>query len=171
LRQSLHLAHPWATFGGVKTHVLERTQLVPYPLETTFAFFSDPRNLEHLTPAFLKFEFLREPPATMVAGTVLDYRIRLYGVPVQWRTRIELVEPPTRFVDVQEKGPYANWRHTHTFRSIGAQTEMTDHVDYAIPFGPLGELARVVLVDRSLREIFDYRQRELIGVMKAVVPA
>ena len=141
---------------------------MPYPVDVTFAFFSDPRNLERLTPAFLRFQFLREPPATMAPGTVLDYRIRLYGIPVHWRTRIEAVEPPIRFVDVQEKGPYAFWQHIHTFRSIGAQTEMTDHVEYAVPLGPLGEIARLVMVKRSLREIFDYRQRELAAVMKAV---
>ena len=155
----------------MKIRIFERAQLVPYPLEPTFDFFTDPRNLERLTPAFLHFEFLHEPPAVAVEGTVLDYRLRLYGIPIKWRTRIVLVEPPLKFVDIQEKGPYAFWRHTHSFRAIGEQTEMTDRVEYAIPFGPFGEIARLLFVDRSLREIFDYRQRELAGVMKRIRPS
>lgn len=135
----------------------------------TFAFFSDPRNLELLTPPFLHFEFRREPPPIVEPGTMLEYRLRLYGVPIKWRTRIESVEAPRRFVDVQEKGPYALWRHTHTFRDLGGtSTEMTDRVEYAVPFGALGELANRLFVRRSLRQIFDYRQRELASVLAAI---
>ena len=151
---------------AVKIRIFERAQLVPYPLRTTFDFFTDPRNLERLTPVFLHFKFLTAPPPVTVEGTVLDYRLQLYGIPIKWRTKIVLVEPPLKFVDIQEKGPYAFWRHTHEFRAVGDQTEMTDRVEYAIPFGPIGEIARLLFVDRSLREIFDYRQRELVAAMK-----
>lgn len=146
--------------------ILERTQTVPRPPEEAFAFFCDPRNLERLTPAFLRFQFLREPPATFAPGTVLDYRIRLYGVPVHWRTRIEIVEPPVRFVDVEETGPYAYWRHTHTFKDLGgARTEMRDRVEFALPLGLLGEIAYRLFVARSLKEIFDYRERALAAIL------
>jgi ligand-binding SRPBCC domain-containing protein len=142
---------------------------VHFPLEETFAFFSDPRNLELLTPPFLHFKFRREPPLVVEPGTTLDYRLRLYGVPINWRTRIEIVEPPHKFVDVHEKGPYALWRHTHTFRNLGGtNTEMTDRVEYALPFGAVGELANRIFVRRSLRQIFDYRQSELATVLGAV---
>ncbi|HYL60417.1 MAG TPA: SRPBCC family protein [Candidatus Acidoferrales bacterium] len=150
----------------MKVRLFERTQTVPRPLAETFEFFCDPHNLERLTPAFLKFRFVTTPPATVQPGTVIDYRIRLYGVPVHWRTRIETVEPPHRFVDVQEKGPYALWRHTHSFREIAGGTEMSDRVEYAMPFGPLGEIAYHLFVARSLEQIFDFRARELTAVMR-----
>lgn len=151
----------------MKVRIFERVQMVPRSLEETFRFFSDPHNLERLTPAFLNFKFLSKPPAVMHPGTVIDYQIRLYGIPVHWRTRIEVVEPPNKFVDVQEKGPYALWRHSHTFRAAGErQTEMTDRVEYALPLGPLGEVAYYLFVARSLREIFDYRTRELAAIMR-----
>lgn len=150
----------------MKIFIFSRAQLVHFPLEETFAFFSDPRNLELLTPAFLHFEFRREPPLVVEPGAILEYRLRLYGVPINWRTRIESVEPPRKFVDVQEKGPYALWRHTHTFRDLGgASTEMTDRVEYAVPFGFVGEFANRIFVRRSLRQIFDYRQSELASVL------
>ena len=150
----------------MKVRVLERTQIVPRALDETFKFFSDPRNLQRLTPAFLKFKFLSTPPAAVQPGTVIDYEIRLYGVPVHWRTRVEIVEPPHRFVDVQEKGPYALWRHTHSFREIAVGTEMSDRVEYAMPFGPLGEIAYHLFVARSLEQIFDFRARELAAIMR-----
>lgn len=156
----------------MKVRILERTQVVPRPLEETFGFFSDPCNLERLTPAFLNFKFLSHPPAVLATGSVIDYQIRLYGVPVHWRTRIELVEPPFKFVDVQEKGPYAAWRHRHTFRALGAsRTEVADHVEYALPLGPLGDVAHYLFVERSLREIFDFRQRRLAAILYRRDPA
>src|SRR6266567_4321787 len=99
----------------MKIRVLERTQLVPIPIDEAFRFFSDARNLERLTPHFLNFKFLSTPPATMSPGTIIEYQISLYGIPIHWRTRIEAVDPPHRFIDVQDKGPYKFWRHTHTF--------------------------------------------------------
>jgi ligand-binding SRPBCC domain-containing protein len=150
----------------MKIHVLERTQIVRRPVAETFRFFSDPHNLQRLTPAFLKFRFLETPPEVMQAGTAIDYQIRLYGVPVHWRTRIEIVEPPTKFVDVQEKGPYALWRHSHMFKDVGGgATEMKDRVEYALPLGPLGEIAYHLFVARSLAQIFEYRERELAAIM------
>ena len=150
----------------MKVRTLERTQIVRRPLAETFRFFSDPRNLERLTPAFLKFKFLATPPENLRAGSVIDYQIRLYGVPVHWRTRIEVVDEPNRFVDVQEKGPYALWRHSHIFTDIGGgKTEMRDRVEYAMPLGPLGEIAYHLFVARSLEQIFEFRSRELAAIM------
>ena len=151
----------------MKVRVLERTQIVRRPLVETFRFLSEPRNLERLTPVFLKFKFLSPPPEVLRPGDVVDYQIRLYGVPVHWRTRIEVVEAPHRFVDVQEKGPYALWRHSHTFRDIGGgQTEVKDRVEYAMPLGVLGEIAYRLFVARSLARIFEYRERELAAIMR-----
>ena len=155
----------------MKVRVLERTHIVRRPLAETFRFFSDPRNLERLTPAFLNLKFLAPPPAEVHPGTVIDYQIRLYGVPVHWRTRIEVVEAPNRFVDVQEKGPYALWRHSHSFKNVGGgATEMKDRVEYAMPLGVLGEIAYRLFVARSLAQIFDYREKELAVVMAREKP-
>ncbi len=150
----------------MKIRTLERTQIVQRPLVETFRFFSDARNLKRLTPAFLQFKFLATPPAVVHPGAVIDYQIRLYGVPVHWRTRIEVVEAPNKFVDVQEKGPYASWRHSHSFTDIGGRaTEMKDRVEYAMPLGPLGEIAYYLFVARSLDQIFEFRSRELTAIM------
>jgi ligand-binding SRPBCC domain-containing protein len=150
----------------MKVRVLERTQIVPRPIGEAFKFFSDPRNLKRLTPAFLQFKFLSTPPETVHPGTEIDYQIRLYGVPVHWRTRIEVVDAPHKFVDVQEKGPYALWRHSHYFRDVGGgATEMKDRVEYSMPLGPLGEIAYHLFVARSLAQIFEFRERELAAIM------
>ena len=151
----------------MKVRVLERTQTVPRSKAETFGFFADPQNLKRLTPPFLQFKFVSTPPKTVQPGTAIDYQIRLYGVPVHWRTRIEVVEAPNWFVDVQEKGPYALWRHRHTFRDLGGgSTEIKDRVEYAMPLGPLGDVAYHLFVARSLAQIFEYRRRELEGIMR-----
>ena len=93
----------------------------------------------------------------MRAGALIDYRIKLFGVPLRWRTRIEAYERETRFVDVQLRGPYRLWEHTHEFRDAPGGTLMTDRVDYAVPFGIAGEAARLLFVRRTLERIFDYR--------------
>ena len=123
-------------------------------------------NLEQITPEFLGFRVLTEPPIEMGAGTLIDYRIRLFGVPMKWRTLIESYDPPHMFVDTQIKGPYKLWHHTHRFRPVDNGTEMTDSVRYQIGFGPFGEIARSIFVKRTLKQIFDHRNRrikELLG--------
>lgn len=143
----------------MRVHVLERAQRVGLPPERAFDFYGDASNLEPLTPPWLRFEVTTPMPIEMDAGTLLDYRLRLHGVPVRWRTRIESWEPPHRFLDVQVRGPYSLWEHTHTFEPVGdGATTIRDRVRYAIPFGPLGSLAHVVFVRRDLARIFDYRQ-------------
>jgi hypothetical protein len=104
----------------------------------------------------------------MGVGALISYRLRLHGVPVRWRTRIESWDPPHRVVDAQLSGPYSLWphTHTHTFRADGPRaTILGDRVRYAIPFGPLGELARALLVDPDLEQIFDYRQEAVADIL------
>lgn len=137
---------------------MERQQRIDLPIEATFAFYGDARNLEPLTPPWLHFRVLTPKPIEMGAGTLLDYRLRLHRVPIRWQTKIEVWEPPRRFVDVQLRGPYSLWEHTHTFEEDGPEaTITTDRVRYSIPFGPLGELAERLFVRRDLKRIFDYR--------------
>lgn len=142
-----------------RVHILERRQRIERPIDEVFAFYGDARNLERITPPLLGFEVTTPGPIEMGAGTLIEYRLRLHRIPVSWRTRIEAWEPPHRFVDVQVKGPYTLWEHTHTFEADGpGATTIEDRVRYSIPFGPLGELADRLLVRRDLRRIFDFRQ-------------
>ena len=142
-----------------RVHVLERRQRIELPVERTFAFYGDARNLERITPPWLGFEVTTPAPISMGVGTLIEYRLRLHRVPVRWRTRIEGWEPPHRFVDAQVRGPYSLWEHTHTFEEDGPEaTIIRDRVRYSIPFGPLGELADRLLVRRDLKQIFDYRR-------------
>lgn len=138
-------------------HRIERSQIIERPREEVFAFFSDAFNLERITPAFLNFRILTPAPIEMAAGTLIDYSLSLHGIPMKWRTRIEEFTPNERFIDVQLKGPYRLWHHTHTFEDHPDGTLMRDIIDYEMPFGPLGTLARALVVRRQLEEIFDYR--------------
>jgi ligand-binding SRPBCC domain-containing protein len=141
---------------------LERVQVVPAAPAEAFAFFSDPWNLEAITPPRLRFEILAAPER-LEAGSTLRYRLRLFGVPVHWRTEIDVWRPPRTFVDRQARGPYLLWVHSHRFRAVEAGTELYDHVRYRIPGGPLAPRRRV---GRWLDEIFDHRAdvlRTLLG--------
>jgi ligand-binding SRPBCC domain-containing protein len=132
---------------------------LPAARAPVFSFFADARNLERLTPSSLRFEIATRDAIRMGPGAIIDYRLRISGIPVRWRTLIEVWEPPFRFVDVQIKGPYALWRHTHTFDETSDGTTMRDRVEYALPFGPLGALAHRLFVARRLDDIFSFRGR------------
>ncbi len=138
--------------------LLEREQRVPLSLERTFEIYGDARNLEQITPPWLRFRVLTPAPIEMAPGTLIEYRLRFRGVPVRWLTRIEAWEPPRRFIDAQVSGPYALWHHTHEFEPDGDGTLIRDRVRYRIGFGPLGALALRLFVRRDLERIFDYRQ-------------
>ena len=148
-------------------HRLERQQFVPRPRDEVFGFFSDAQNLGMLTPAFLNFRILTPLPLDMRSGILIDYQIRLGGIPMRWRTRIETFEAPVRFVDVQLAGPYRTWRHVHEFQDAPGGTLVTDRVDYALPFGFLGALVHRLFVRRALTRIFDYRQQRLTEIFPA----
>lgn len=130
------------------------------PLEEVFGFFADAANLEELTPPELCFRILTPLPIEMREGALIEYQLRLFGVPFGWRTRIALWQPPERFVDVQERGPYRLWEHTHRFEPIGGGTRVEDELRYALPFPPLAGLAHPV-VRRQLDRIFAYRTAAL----------
>jgi ligand-binding SRPBCC domain-containing protein len=142
-------------------HVLARERLVPAPIERAFEFFSDAFKLELVTPPSLRFRLLTPGPIEVAEGTLLDYRLRLHGIPIRWRTLIETWEPPVRFVDRQLEGPYELWEHTHTFAPVDGGTVVGDVVRYSIPLGPLGELAHRAFVRRDLERIFDYRHEAI----------
>jgi ligand-binding SRPBCC domain-containing protein len=148
-----------------REEVLERTQRIELPIEPTFELFCDAFNLERITPPWLGFRVVTPRPIVMGEGTHLEYRLRLHGVPVRWKTRISAWNPPHRFVDEQVSGPYALWHHTHTFEPDGEATLITDRVRYRIGFGPLGALALALFVRRDVERIFDHRREAMLDLI------
>jgi ligand-binding SRPBCC domain-containing protein len=138
-------------------YVLQRQAFIRAPLDQVFGFFADARNLEEITPGWLRFRVLTRDPIEMRAGTRIRYRLRIAGFPVRWDTCIDSWEPGRFFVDRQESGPYRLWVHTHAFQPLGDGVLMEDQVRYALPFGLLGRLAHAVWVRAALAQIFDYR--------------
>lgn len=155
----------------MRIHVLHREQLLPGTPEEVFPFFADAANLEAITPPLLRFSIVTPGDIEMRVGTLIQYRLKLHGVPISWLTSIQRWDPPYAFVDQQIKGPYALWHHTHTFVDDGAGgTRMTDTVRYALPLSPLSEIA-MPLVRRDLATIFDYRRDEVARRIVAPLPA
>jgi ligand-binding SRPBCC domain-containing protein len=149
-------------------HVLRREQRLDAPPVVVFPFFADARNLEAITPPILRFEVVTPGDIPMRVGTLIQYRLTLRGIGVDWLTSIQEWEPPHRFVDVQVRGPYQLWHHTHEFMATGdgASTLMRDTVRYAIGFGPLGQLAARAFVHRDVATIFDYRRAAVVGALR-----
>ena len=141
----------------MRTHVFERAQVVRRSIDEVFAFFARAHNLEQITPPWLSFEVLTPDPIEMRVGALIDYRLRVHGVPLRWTSRIEDWDPGHSFVDRQLRGPYGLWHHRHTFAEAGKGTVVRDEVDYAMPFGALGDLAHPLFVRRDLERIFTYR--------------
>lgn len=145
--------------------ILRVSQRLPLPRAEVFAFFSDAGNLQRITPPELGFRILTPMPVEMRAGARIEYRLRLFGIPFGWRTRIEEWSPPDRFVDVQESGPYPLWVHTHTFRDDpDGFTVVEDEVRYRLPLSPLGDVAHP-LVRRQLDRIFRYRHHAVAAIL------
>jgi len=136
--------------------------VVPAPLWATFAFFSDASNLQRLTPGWLQFSFVTPLPIVMRAGLEIDYRIRLYGVPLPWTSRIDVWEPGRRFVDRQIAGPYLWWRHEHRFETVGGATRVIDEVEYL----PRAAWMTACMVRRDVERIFRYRQAALHQIFR-----
>lgn len=140
---------------------LERTQTVRLSLEECWRFFSDPRNLEKITPSSLGFHIKSELPAEVYAGLMIEYRVSpLFGIPMTWLTEIVQVDRPHHFADEQRVGPYRLWHHEHFFRALNEEeTEVRDLVHYVPPFGPLGGILNALVIRRQLEAIFDFRAR------------
>lgn len=138
------------------TH-LHRETVVPATLEETFRFFSDATNLERLTPPWLNFHILTPMPIEMRVGTEIDYRIVLYGIPIRWRSRIDVWEPGVRFVDRQLRGPYTSWNHEHRFEAVDGGTRVIDHVEFV----PKVAWLTGWKVRSDVEKIFAYRTEKL----------
>lgn len=151
----------------MRVHALSRTHELESTPDDVFPFFADAFNLEAITPPLLDFSLLTPAPIELGAGTVIQYAMRLHGVPVNWVSSIQNWDPPHGFVDTQIRGPFRFWHHTHRFEALpGNRTRMTDEVRYALPLQPFGELAHP-FVRRDLRMIFDYRAQVIAERLRA----
>jgi len=142
-------------------HELVTEQRLSRAPDQVFPFFADPANLERLTPAFLHFHVLGASTPQLGTGTLINYALRLHGLPLRWQSRIESWEPNRKFVDLQTRGPYALWHHTHEFEPDGDGTVVRERVRYRLPLGALGDLLGGWMVRRDLETIFDFRRRRI----------
>ena len=140
---------------------LVREQLVKKPRHEVFTFFERPENLAAITPASVGFRIMTPSPISMAAGAVIDYTIKVFGLRVRWTSLISDYNPPYKFIDVQLRGPYSFWHHTHYFEETAEGTMLRDEVSYILPLGPLGRLMHGLVVKRQLKKIFDYRARAI----------
>jgi ligand-binding SRPBCC domain-containing protein len=147
--------------------ILQRTQTIERPIGEVFDFFADAGNLERITPPALNFKIITPQPISLAEGTLIDYELRLRGIPFRWRTEITKWDPPNGFVDSQIRGPYRQWIHSHTFEEVEpGVTRIEDEVRYRLPLEPFGDLFHFI-VQRELREIFDHRQRTVEELLKS----
>ena len=144
---------PW--IGGFQ---LVASQFLPHPRQQVFDFFSDAFQLDTLTPAWLHFSILTPPPIRMAAGTVINYRLKIHGIPIRWQSCITEWEPPLQFVDEQTRGPYRRWHHRHVLEAVDGGTLCRDIVDYSV-YG--GSPIHALFVRRDLLRIFAFRQSRL----------
>jgi len=142
----------------MKTYRLRKSIWLPQPPAKVFEFFSNPSNLDRLTPAWLNFAILTPATSQIKQGVLLDYRLRIRGIPIRWQSEIAVWDPPHRFVDRQTKGPYSVWVHQHTFEKRDNGTVVGDNVEYAVPGG---SIVQKLLVAPDLERIFSYRHKVL----------
>jgi len=143
-------------------YTLHHEQIISASIERVWDYFATPRNLNEMTPPDMAFEFIHGGDEPMYAGQIIAYKVAvLPGMRVRWLTQITHVEPYRRFIDEQRVGPYRLWIHEHRFESLPNSVRMTDRVTYALPFGPLGDLAHTLFIRRRLAQIFDYRREKV----------
>jgi ligand-binding SRPBCC domain-containing protein len=149
--------------GRMKIHTFHSEIWLPRPLDACFLFFADARNLEVITPPWLKFSVAGSVPSTIHEGARIQYSLRLRGIPIHWASEITAWEPPHLFVDEQKRGPYRLWKHEHRFAARDNGTEVVDHVRYAV-LG--GSLINLLFVAPDVRKIFDYRRQKLLEIFQ-----
>jgi ligand-binding SRPBCC domain-containing protein len=131
-------------------------------------FFSNPENLEKVTPKYLNFKINSKPPFVMRKGQCFDYQLRVRGIPMKWTSLISLYDPPYCFVDEQITGPYSSWHHTHTFNEENGGTSIIDVVKYSLPLGFIGKIINLIWVKKDLDAIFKYRQKMIERTLKNI---
>ena len=137
-------------------------QFIPLEIEKVFPFFSDAKNLEKITPELVHFKLEKMSSPTIQKGSLIDYKLKIHGIPVKWKTLIQIWDPPHQFSDIQLKGPYKKWHHTHSFKTLGTGTLMTDQVQYQLPLSCVGELCAGSFVRSDIEKIFSYRREAVL---------
>lgn len=142
----------------MKCYQLKTKQKLPIDIKTAWDFLSNPANLKKITPSYMGFNITSEVPEKMYEGLIITYIVTpVLNIPTPWVTEITHINEPHFFVDEQRMGPYNMWHHEHHLKEIDGGVEMTDIISYIVPFGPIGMIARELLVKHKLQEIFDYR--------------
>lgn len=149
--------------GEEGEELYETEQFVPGKIDGLFEFFSDARNLQKITPPMLDFHIVGDVPKPIHENALINYKLKIRGVPIRWQTRIAQWNPPHSFVDTQEEGPYGFWHHTHTFEPMEGGVLMKDRVRYRLPYGKIGK-AVGSLVRSDVEGIFKFRH-QVIGDM------
>lgn len=153
----------------MKPHILIRETILNGSIEEVFNFFCKAENLDKITPPILGFRIITPLPVEMKKGTLIDYKIKLNGIPFNWQTEITKWDPPHSFEDTQLKGPYKMWVHEHKFIERNNKTFMTDTVRYISPGGVFEFIPHNLFVKKKVNLIFDYRQKifdELFSLKK-----
>ncbi len=145
--------------GKRGTHVFSAYLWVPEQKSKVFEFFCKAENLETITPPWLNFHITKKSEEKLREGTLIDYKLKIKGVPASWRTLISRWSPPDFFTDSQLKGPYTFWDHTHRFTEVAGGTLMTDEVIYKVPLGPVGHVMKVILIENDVKTIFKFRNK------------
>lgn len=140
-----------------RRYSFERTTHIDAPLAEVFSFFSMHENLQRITPARMRFRIIQSPDPRLKEGDRIEYALRFLGVPLRWTTLITRFRENDVFADLQERGPFRYWLHTHTFRAVDGSVEMHDRVEYELPLGLLGRVFGAALVARQLRTVFEFR--------------
>ena len=150
----------------MKVYTLKREHVISKNILDVFDFFSRPENLAKITPPKMKFKILTPTPIEMKEGALIDYTVRVLGIPIRWRTLITKYQPPNIFIDQQLKGPYSLWHHTHTFEKISQnETLIKDIVVYTIPFGFIGRIVHFLYIKKDLDKIFNFRKDKIADLL------
>lgn len=144
----------------MKTYKFEKQTFFNRPRDTIFSFFSNAENLNKVTPKKLHFKILSDLPINMKKGTLIDYKLRIYHIPIHWQTEIKEWNPPHQFIDIQLIGPYRKWIHEHQFIAQANGTMMIDRVKYAISGGFLASLFHILIIRRDIEKIFEFREKK-----------
>lgn len=154
----------------MKVNQLTALQNLPISIDEAWEFFSNPNNLKVITPEWLNFKITSRLPDTMYPGMIINYKVHpVLGIPTTWVTEITHVNEPYYFVDEQRFGPYKMWHHQHHFKETETGVEMTDIINYALPFDPFSRPLNSLLVEKRVKEIFEFRERKLFELFTNVI--
>ena len=152
----------------MKYYEFKIIQFINLPIEEVFHYFSNPSNLQKITPKYLNFKIKNQPPFKMNKGQLFEYQLVVRGIPINWTSLISSYDPPYSFIDEQIKGPYSSWHHTHTFKEENGGTAIIDEVKYTLPLGFIGKIINSIWVKKDLDAIFKYRQKIIERTLKGI---